>query len=121
MATRLERIQSVLSELSTGNPDIMGAAIISEEGLTIASDLPAGIDEQRVSAVAAALESIAERAAQQIALGKVSRLMIFAENGGALLCSGGKASLIILIRPNAKLGLVLMDAREAVDKLKDVL
>ncbi len=121
MSTRLERIQTVLGDLSTGNPDIVGAAVISEEGLIIASDLPAGIDEQRVSAVTAALESIAERAAQQIALGKVSRLMIFAENGGALLCSGKKASLVILIKPNAKLGLILMDAKEAVDKLKDIL
>ena len=121
MAARLERIQSILNEICTGNPDITGAAVVSEEGLIIASNLPAGIDEQRVSAVFAALQSIAERAAEQIGLGKITRMMVFAEKGGALMCSGGKASLVIFIRQKAKLGLVLMDASDAYEKLSELL
>ena len=99
----------------------MGAAVVSEEGLIIASSLPTGIDEQRISAVVAALQSIAERAAQQITLGSVSRLILFAERGGAILCSGKRAALVILMRPNAKLGLILMDVKDATEKLKEIL
>jgi len=121
MSSRFELMREVLIQLSRGNPDILGSAIVSEDGLVIASALPEGYDDQRVSAVTAALSSIANRAAQQIALGEVRRMMLFAEKGGAILCSGRRASLVVLTRPNAKIGLVLMDVMEAVDKLKDVL
>ncbi|MEM0223066.1 MAG: roadblock/LC7 domain-containing protein [Thermofilum sp.] len=121
MSSRFEVMREVLTALSRGNPDILGSAIVSEEGLVIASFLPEGYDDQRVSAVTAALHSIANRAAQQIALGEVQRMMLFAEKGGAILCSGKRASLVVLTRPNAKIGLVLMDIMDAVEKLKDVL
>lgn len=121
MSSRVERIQNVLNSLSSGNPEILGAALISEDGLVIASRLPAGMDDERVSAVVAALQSIAERAAQQIELGKISRLMVFADRGGALLYVGKKSSLVIFTRPTAKLGLILMEATEAAENLSDVL
>lgn len=121
MASRFELMREVLSNLSRGNPDILGAAIVSEDGLVVASALPEGYDDQKVSAVTAALHSIANRAAQQIALGDVQRMMLFAEKGGAILCAGKKASLVVLTRPSAKIGLVLMDVIDAVDKLKEVL
>lgn len=121
VSSRVERIQNVLNSLSSGNPDILGAALISEDGLIIASRLPAGMDDERVSAVVAALQSIAERAAQQIELGKISKMMVFAEKGGALLYVGKKASLVVFTRPTAKLGLVLMEATEAAENLSDVL
>jgi len=121
LAARLERIQSILNEICTGNPDVTGAAVISEEGLLIASALPAGIDKQRVSAVFAALQSIAERVAEQIGLGKITRMVVFAEGGGALICSGEKASLVVFIRQKANLGLVLMDASDAYEKLSELL
>lgn len=121
MSSRFELMQEVLNYLSHGNPDILGSAIVSEDGLIIASSLPEGYDDQKISAVTAALQSIANRAAQQIALGGVQRMMLFAEKGGTILCSGKKASLVVLTRPNAKIGLVLMDVMEAVEKLKEVL
>lgn len=121
MSSRFEKMREVLNTLSHGNPDILGSAIVSNDGLVIASYLPEGYDEQRVSAVAAALQSIASRAAQQIALGEVQRMMLFAEKGGAILCAGKKSSLVVLSRPNAKIGLVLMDVTDAVERLKDIL
>ena len=68
MSSRFEVMREVLTALSRGNPDILGSAIVSEEGLVIASFLPEGYDDQRVSAVTAALHSIANRAAQQLSL-----------------------------------------------------
>jgi predicted regulator of Ras-like GTPase activity (Roadblock/LC7/MglB family) len=114
-------MRAVLGQLPCGDPDILGSAVVSEDGLVIASALPEGYDGQRVSAVTAALSSIVNRAAQQIALGEVQRMMPFAEKGGVILCSGKKASLAVLTRSSAKIGLVLMDLMEAVDKLEDVL
>ncbi|MEM1809178.1 MAG: roadblock/LC7 domain-containing protein [Nitrososphaerota archaeon] len=64
MSSRFEVMREVLTALAV-TPDacILGSAIVSEEGLVIASFLPEGYDDQRVSAVTAALHSIANRAA----------------------------------------------------------
>jgi len=121
MSSRSEKLRELLEGLSRGNPDILGSAIVSDEGLIVASFLPGDLDEHRISAITAALRAVANRAAQQIALGNVERIMMFAERGGAVICSGKFSSLIVLTRPDAKIGLVLMDVIEAVDKLRDVL
>ncbi len=120
VVSRVEKLQGVLDELSM-NPEIVGSAVVSEDGLIIASSLPSELDEERVSAVVAALQSIAERSTHQIGLGRINRLMVFAERGGVLLYVGEKASLAVFTRPSAKLGLILLETAEAVKSLKEFL
>ncbi|MEM1584663.1 MAG: roadblock/LC7 domain-containing protein [Nitrososphaerota archaeon] len=121
MSTRAEKIRSVISELIRGNPDVSGAAIISTEGLVIESSLPSGVDEERASAAFSALQSIVERVSDQVALGKLNFLILLTDKGGAILYPGKKASLIILMSPKAKIGLLIIDVKDTVEKLKDVL
>lgn len=121
MSTRVERIQAVIGELVRGNPDVTGAAMISAEGLMIFNSLPAGIDEGRATAAFSALQSVAERASDQIALGKLNLLMFLTERGGAILYAGKKASLVVLMSPKAKIGLLLIDIKDVVERLKDIL
>ncbi|MEM3398335.1 MAG: roadblock/LC7 domain-containing protein [Nitrososphaerota archaeon] len=121
MSTRAEKIRSVISELIRGNPDVSGAAIISTEGLVIESSLPSGVDEERASAAFSALQSIVERVSDQVALGKLNFLILLTDKGGAILYPGKKASLIILMSPKAKIGLLIIDVKDTVEKLKDIL
>ncbi|MCS7125782.1 MAG: roadblock/LC7 domain-containing protein [Aigarchaeota archaeon] len=121
MATRAEKLQTVISELTRGNPDIIGTAVISADGLMIFSRLPAGIDEERASAAISALQSIVERVSEQVALGKLNYLILLTDKGGSILYAGKKASLVVLMSPKAKIGLLIMDVKDAVDKLKDLL
>ena len=44
-----------LRELQSSSPDIEGSAIVSVDGLTIASSLPENVEEDRVSAMAASM------------------------------------------------------------------
>lgn len=121
MSARAERIKNVVNEFMRGNPDVAGVSIISAEGLVIESSLPAGIDEERASAAFSALQSIVERVSDQVALGKLNFLILITDKGGAILYPGKKASLIVLMTHKAKIGLLIIDVKDVIEKLKDVL
>jgi predicted regulator of Ras-like GTPase activity (Roadblock/LC7/MglB family) len=104
-----------------GNPDVTGVSIISAEGLVIESSLPSGVDEEKASAAFSALQSIVERVSDQVALGKLNFLILLTDKGGAILYPGKKASLVVLMSPKAKIGLLIIDVKDMVEKLKDVL
>ena len=117
----MNRVDRILKRLSETNQDIVGAAIVNNEGFMLAGKIPKNVDEDLVSAAFAALRSIAQRASQQIELGNVIQLIMLSENGGALIHSGKKSSLILLIKPDANLGLILIDVMNIMREIKDVL
>lgn len=117
----VDQVNEILKKLSETNQDIVGAAIVSNEGFMLAGEIPKNMDEDLVSAVFIALKSIAQRASKQIELGNITQLIMLSENGGALICSGKRSSLILLMRPNANLGLILIDVTNVIREIKDVL
>ena len=66
---RTDMFQQVLEELKGSSADVEASALISTDGLMIASALPAGMDEDRVGAMSAALLSLGDRAARELARG----------------------------------------------------
>ncbi|MFO1382670.1 MAG: roadblock/LC7 domain-containing protein [Moraxella osloensis] len=50
--------QQILNDLNSSSADVEASALISTDGLMIASALPAGIDEDRVGAMSAKLLSL---------------------------------------------------------------
>ena len=55
---RTDMFQQVLEELKGSSADVEASALISTDGLMIASSLPNGMDEDRVGAMSAALLSL---------------------------------------------------------------
>ena len=117
----IDKVAQALRRLSEMNQDIVGAAIVSNEGLMLVGEIPKSIDKDLISAAFAALVSIAERASQQVEFGNLTQLIMLSENGGALICSGKKSSLVLLIKPDANLGLILIDVADVIREIKDVL
>ena len=103
-----------LRELQASSPDIEASAIVSVDGLTIASALPQGVEEDRVSAMSAAMLSLGERIASELGRGSLAQVYIKGEKGYVVLMSAGEeAVLTVLARKEAKLGLILYDVRKA--------
>ena len=117
----IDKVAEALKRLSETNQDIVGAAIVSNEGLMLVGEIPGNMDKDLVSAAFAALVSIAERASHQVELGNLSQLIMLSENGGVLICSGKRSSLVLLMKPDANLGLILMDVANVMKEIKDVL
>ena len=117
----MDKVAEALRRLSETNQDIVGAAIVSNEGLMLVGEIPANMDKDLVSAAFAALVSIAERASQQVELGNLTQLIMLSKNGGALIYPGKKSSLVLLMRPDANLGLILIDVADVVREIQDIL
>jgi predicted regulator of Ras-like GTPase activity (Roadblock/LC7/MglB family) len=112
---------SVLRDLQVSTPDIEASAVVSVDGLIMASSLPSGIEEDRVSAMSAAMLSLGERIAGELGRGYLNQVYIKGENGYVVLMSvGEEAVLTVLARKEAKLGLVFLDMRRCVEEMTKI-
>lgn len=108
-----------LRDLQASSPDIEASAIVSVDGLTIASALPQGVEEDRVSAMSAAMLSLGERIASELGRGALDQVYIKGSSGYVVLMSvGEEAVLTALARQDAKLGLIFLDMRRATEDLE---
>jgi uncharacterized protein len=119
MASRTESMTKILKELQKGTPDIEASAIVSVDGLIMASALPQDVEEDRVAAMSAAMLSLGERTAQELNRGKLDQVFIHGVDGYVLLMNAGEdAVLTTLVTKDAKLGLIFLDMKRAVDELE---
>ncbi len=99
-------------------PDIEASAIVSVDGLIMASALPAEVEEDRVSAMSAAMLSLGERIAEELGRGGLNQVYIKGSNGFIVLTSvGSEAVLTALARQDGKLGLIFLEMRRAAEDL----
>jgi hypothetical protein len=64
--TRVDQMVSRLRDMQASTPDVEASAVVSVDGLIIASSLPASVEEDRVSAMSAAMLSLGERIAGEL-------------------------------------------------------
>jgi predicted regulator of Ras-like GTPase activity (Roadblock/LC7/MglB family) len=112
--SRAARLDRALSDLLGQAPELEAAAVVSFDGLAMASALPAGMDEDRVAAMSAALLSLGEKAAQGLGRGDLSQVYVEGENGTVFLVScDDQAVLVAVAAAGAKAGLMLFEVRHA--------
>ena len=117
--SRTELMVDRLRDLQTSTSDIEASAVVSVDGLIMASALPGGVEEDRVSAMSAAMLSLGERIAGELGRGSLDQVYIRGGTGYVILMSvGADAVLTALIRENAKLGLIFLDMKRAADDLQ---
>jgi predicted regulator of Ras-like GTPase activity (Roadblock/LC7/MglB family) len=120
--SRSDRLDRALSALLTQTPEIEAAAVVSFDGLPMASALPSGMDEDRVAAMSAALLSLGERAAQGLGRGELSQVYIEGETGTVFLVSAdNEAVLVAVAAQGAKVGLMLYEVRRTAAAVADAL
>ena len=119
MSSRAEQMIARLRDLRVSTTDIEASAVVSVDGLIMASDLPADVEEDRVSAMSAAMLSLGERIAGELGRGQLDQVYIRGDNGYVIVMSvGEEAVLTSLARQDAKLGLVFLDMRRAAADLE---
>jgi predicted regulator of Ras-like GTPase activity (Roadblock/LC7/MglB family) len=117
--SRTELMVERLRDLQASSPDVEASAVVSVDGLTMASALPGDVEEDRVSAMSAAMLSLGERIAGELGRGGLEQVYIKGESGYVILTSvGSEAVLTVLAREQAKLGLLFLDMRRAAEDLE---
>ena len=114
MSTRTDALVGRLRRLQASSGDCEAAAVVSADGLLIASALPPGVEEDRVSAMSAAMLSLGDRIAQELGRGALDQVFVRGEHGYVLLTAVGPDAVLTVLAPKeARLGLVLLDMRRA--------
>jgi predicted regulator of Ras-like GTPase activity (Roadblock/LC7/MglB family) len=116
--SRTELMVNRLRDLQAGTPDVEASAVVSVDGLIMASSLPANVEEDRVSAMSAAMLSLGDRIASELGRGILDQVYIRGDMGYVILMAvGDEAVLTVLARKNAKLGLIFLDMRRTATDL----
>ena len=116
--SRTELMNERLRELQNSSPAVEAAAVVSVDGLGMASSMPGGIEEDRVAAMSAAMLSLGERIATELSRGKLDQVYIKGGKGYIILMAvGEEAVLTVMAHEDAKLGLVFLDMGRAVADL----
>jgi len=116
----MDRYLKILQELIK-NAGLEGASLVSADGLPISSVLKPGMEEDRIAAMSAAILSLGERVAEELAKGALEQITIKGSNGYVILTGvGTDAVMVVLADNNAKLGLLLMEIKKAQEKLKQL-
>jgi predicted regulator of Ras-like GTPase activity (Roadblock/LC7/MglB family) len=116
--SKVEELTDLLKDLDATTPDIEASAVVSVDGLMIASALPKDVEEDRVAAMSAAMLSLGERTASELARGDLSEVYVKGENGYVvLMASGENAVLTALARKDARLGLVFLDMKRTSEEV----
>lgn len=116
--SRTELMVSRLRDLQASSPDIEASAVVSVDGLIMASALPADVEEDRIAAMSAAMLSLGERIASELGRGNLEQVYVRGTSGYVFLSAiGDEAVLTALARTDAKLGLVFLDMRRAAEDL----
>jgi predicted regulator of Ras-like GTPase activity (Roadblock/LC7/MglB family) len=119
---RLQQIERILREFQSRIPDLEGLAVVTRDGLPIASALYTNTDEDRISAMTAASLSLSERVVLELERGIMEQLIITGSNGLVIIRDAGEHAVLVgIARVDAKLGLVLLDMKRAAKKLSSMI
>jgi hypothetical protein len=116
--SRADQMVDRLRTMQAAAPDIEASAIVSVDGLIMASALQQGVEEDRVSAMSAAMLSLGERISSELGRGGLEQVYIKGNAGSIILTSvGDEAVLTAMARQEAKLGLIFLEMRRAAEDL----
>jgi uncharacterized protein len=119
---RADILNSILSELNGSTADIEASAVLSTDGLMMASLLPASMDEDRVGAMSAAMLSLGDRTSRELARGELEQVLVKGNKGYVLMThAGNEAVLTALCKPNARLGLIFLDVKRAAESIAKII
>lgn len=118
MEPTTDTLDDILKKLLAAIPEVKAAAIVSAEGLPIASALPQGVDETRIAAMTAALLSLSERAVIEMEKGEFDQLYVKGTEGYLLVLQAGpNAVLTVSTTKDVRLGLIFLDCRRTCEKI----
>jgi len=120
--SKAQRLAAALDEFIRSSPDVEAAAVVSYDGLPMASALPPEMEEDRVGAMSAALLSLGEQAAIGLGRGQLNQVFVEGEHGFVFLMSArDQAVLAAVARRTAKIGFMLFEMRRAAGRIGEVL
>ena len=120
--SKADRLAAVLDSFLEVSAEAEAAAVVSADGLPMASALPPHVEEDRLAAMSAALLTLGERAAEGLGRGELGQVFVEGQDGYVVLMAAGPhAVLVVITSKRAKIGLALFEMRRAASQISDVM
>ncbi len=120
--SKADQLAAALDDFLGVSPDVEAAAVVSADGLPMASALPPYVEEDRLAAMSAALLTLGERAADGLGKGDLAQVFVEGASGYVVLMSAGpNAVLVAVTSKSAKVGLVLFEMRKVAGHIEAVM
>ena len=119
---KADRLGRALQDLLGASPDVEAAAVVSFDGLVMASALPHELEEDRIGAMSAALLSLGEQAVAGLKCGELRQLFAEGSAGFVFLMSArDEAVLAAVTNRHAKIGFILYELQRSADAIGQLL
>lgn len=116
-----ELLKDMLRDLSSTSP-ILGAAVLSIEGLPLVSHFHAGTEDAAVAAMVASIYATGQQTVRELRQGALKSVIIQGDMGTTVVVSISPEYLLAVTAPeNVKLGLVFNDSKQAARKAAKLL
>jgi len=120
--TRSEALRDALTTILEESFDIEGALVVSRDGLVMAAQLPAQLEDARVGAISAGVLNLGARSITQLACGEFSQILAEGSKGNIIVTEAGpKAAFVALTPQVVNLGMVFLEAREGAERIAYIL
>lgn len=120
--TKADLLAAALDDFLATSPEVEAAAVVSADGLPMASALPPHVAEDRLAAMSAALLTLGERAAENLGKGELAQVFVEGSNGHVILMAAGNNCVLVAVTSRgAKAGLILFEMRKAAERVRSVM
>jgi hypothetical protein len=121
MATKKEMLEKVLKDMEKIG-DIDASVVVSRDGLLIAADIPPDVNAEMFAAMSATTLGAAETAVSELGKELPERVITESKDAKIITCGAGPQALfVVMTKPEAGLGLILVEMVKSVEKIKMLL
>lgn len=121
MTDTIELVDKLISELKKAG-GVEACAVVSRDGLLIRSSMQKEPLAESFAAMSATMLGAAETASTELGKGVPNRVIVESTQGRLIAVGAGrKALLVVIVNPEAGLGLVLLELDKTAKKLKELL
>lgn len=110
-------LREILDVLTSRNPNVLSALVVSDEGFNVASGIPHK-DDDDIALTTSDLMDMAKEFSQRLEQGRLNRILLEGERRTTVVMDAGKRTvLVVLIPADEKLGVITHSMRQAADQI----
>lgn len=113
-------LKPILSRLNSISKEIEASAVMTRDGISLASKIRDDVNQDRLGAMCASLLSLSDKTAKELSRGNLKQVLIEGDQGCILIVQIGKrAVLAVVSKASSNLGMVFVEARKAAREIEE--
>jgi predicted regulator of Ras-like GTPase activity (Roadblock/LC7/MglB family) len=118
VGTLQQSVSQHLRSLRTSTPEVIGAVVVNMDGFVVSSVVPSEVDDELIGGMAAALLGVGERIGNDLMRAQMEQVYVRSPKGYVIVNAiTAESALVLLVTREAKLGLIFLELRRAIDEL----